>query len=83
MTLRRVEAGSSIDNSIALIEAREEYAADVNRPDAVVDYFEADVVRVEGGREMHQAGLEADRDGIGQTLHQNVVGYSSGGNFER
>ena len=46
---------SGVDDTITFIESREEHLAEVNRPDAIVDFFEADVVRVQGGGEIQQA----------------------------
>ena len=62
-----------MDDTIAFIEAREQDGAEVNRPDAIVDFFEADMVRVEGGGEVQQSGLKADCARIGHALHQEVA----------
>jgi len=59
--------------TIPFIESCEQHLAEVNRPDPIVDLFEPDVVGVERGGEIQQAGLEADRAGIRHALHQKVA----------
>ena len=67
-----------MDDTITLIEVREQDGAEVNRPDPIVNVFASDEVVVERIDEIHQPGLNANRAGIGHPLDEKWLGYSSG-----
>ena len=62
-----------MDDTIALVEAREQDRAEVNRPDPIVNFFESDVVVVERSGEVQQPGLKANRAGIRDAFDEEVA----------
>ena len=62
------------DDEVALGETREEHVAKMDRPDAVVDFLEADVVLREGVGDEQQAILEAKRAGVADEADLIVPG---------
>jgi len=66
------------DQRLPFVDPSQEYVAEVERPNAVIDLFEADAMLLERGREIEQPGLEANGAGVGDPLHEEVPGI-----FER
>ena len=68
-----MRTGSFAADIVALIEAREQDCAEVNRPDPVVDFFETGIVIVGRIGEVQQPGLKANRAGIGDAFDEEVA----------
>jgi len=62
------------DDIVALVEASEEHAVEVDGPDPVIDFLQADVVLFEGVGDEQQPVLEAKGAGVGDALDQEVAG---------
>jgi hypothetical protein len=62
----------------SFINPSQQHVAEVERPDPIIDLFEADAMLAKRGREVQQLGLEANGTGVGDALHDEVVGV-----FER
>lgn len=52
---------------------------EVQRPNSVLDFFQADLVLLQGVGEKEQPLLEADRASVGDPLDDEMAGYSIGG----
>ena len=64
---------SFADDIVALIEAREQDRAEVNRPDPLVDFFETDVAIVERIGEIQHPGLKTNRASISDAFDEEVA----------
>ena len=67
------------NDGVPFIDPAQEYVTEVQPPNPVVDFFQADPVLFEGVGEKEQPLLEADRPGIGDPLTMKWPGYSIGG----
>ena len=67
------------NDGVPFIDPAQEYVTEVQRPNPVVDFLQADLVLLEGVGEKEQPLLEADRPGVGDTLDDEMAGYSIGG----
>ena len=68
-----MRTGSFAADIVALIKAREQDRAEVNRPDPIVDFFETDGVVVERIGEVQQPGLKTNRAGISDAFDEEVA----------
>jgi len=68
------QQGSIPDDHVAFVELGQEDRAEVDRPDPIVGFFEAEVVLLQGIRDEEQLVLEAKRAGVGHPLDQEVAG---------
>lgn len=57
---------------VALVEASEQDLAEVDRPDAIVDFLEPDVMLLEGVGDEQQAVFEAEGARVGDALDEEV-----------
>ena len=78
-----MRTGSFADDIVALIEAREQDRAEVNRPNPVVDFFETDVAIVERIGEIQHPGLNANRAGIADPFDEKLARTVRRGEFRR
>ena len=78
-----MRTGSFADDIVAIIEAREQDCAEVNRPDPIVDFFETDIVIVERIGEVQQPGLQANRASISDAFDEEVARIVQRGEFRR
>lgn len=67
------------DDIVALVEAGEEHAVEVDGPDPVVDFLQADVVLLQRIRDEQQLVFEAEGAALVTRLTRKCPGYSSGG----
>ena len=65
---------SCSDDVVPFVDAAEQHLAEVDRPDAVGDLFEADGMLLERVRDEEQALLEVDGAGIGDAFHDELPG---------
>lgn len=66
------------DDEVSLVEASEKDGAEVDRPDAVVDLLEADVVLLERIGDEEQSLLEPKGPGAGDEADLEVAGILDG-----
>ena len=66
--------GGASDDVVAFVDAPKEHVAEVNRPDAVVDFLQPHGMLFERVGQEEQALLEADGPGIGDPLDDEVSG---------
>ena len=59
---------------VPFVDSAQEYVAEIERPDPVINLFEADAMLLERGRQIEQPGLESDRARVGDALHEKVAG---------
>src|SRR5438034_7842108 len=62
------------DDVVAFVDASEQHAAEMNRPDAVGNLLESDGMLLEGVGDKQQPLLEADGAGVGHALDDEVPG---------
>lgn len=62
------------DDVVPLVDPAQEDAAEVDRPDPVVDLLEPDRVLLEGVGDEHEPFLEPDRPGVGDPLDDEGAG---------
>lgn len=58
----------------AFVDASEQDVAEVERPDAVLEFFQAAAMRFECCGQVQQARLEANRADVGDAFHEVVSG---------
>ena len=68
---------------VPFIQACEQDRAEVDGPDAVIDFFQPDVVGVERIGANQQPALEVNGAGIGDALHEEVRGILEGRQLRR
>ena len=61
------------DDVVALVDASEQDVAEVNGPDPIVDFLEADGMLLERVGQKQQALLQADRARVSDTLDEEVA----------
>jgi hypothetical protein len=64
--------GSIPDDHIAFVDFGQEDRPEVDRPDAIVGFFEAEVMLFERIGDEEQLVLEPERAGVGDPLDQEV-----------
>jgi hypothetical protein len=64
--------GLPTNNEVALIQRRDEHRVKVDRPHAIVGFFQTDVLVDERVRDIEQPLLKAKGPGVGHALHQIV-----------
>ena len=57
---------------LSFVKPAQEHVAEVERPDAVVDFGEPDAVLAQGRRKIEQPRLEANGPGVRDPLHDEV-----------
>jgi hypothetical protein len=76
-------SGLGPDDVVTLVNAPQQDTAEIERPNAVVDLFEADRVLREGVGDKQQPLLEANRPGVGDALDDVVAGVLDGRRVRR
>ena len=66
------------NDQVTFVEPREEDVTEVNRPDAIVYFLEADGVGCERVTDEEQASFEPERAGVRDALHEEVPGILDG-----
>src|SRR3990172_10255851 len=61
------------NDGVPFIDPAQEYVTEVQRPNPVVDFFQADLVLLEGVGEKEQPLLEADRPPVGDPLGDEMA----------
>ncbi len=69
------------DDGVAFVDAAEQHVTEMNRPDPVVDFLEADGVLLQRIGDEQQALPQADGARVGDALDEEMArpGYSTGG----
>jgi len=68
----RESTGSVSNNHVALVDFRQKDRPEIDRPDAVIGFFQADVMLFECVGDEEQLVLEPERAGVGDLLDQEV-----------